>query len=165
MSLHERRPQRVYVGLFAACVVLASIVSGGVANAAKAGGDLGSASAFVQHVFELRAAGKSGASFDLLFPPQRAMADRSKFVATCTAPPDLRVSKLHVTQVVPKTVRVPGTNLSAKAIAVTVTYTAVIGTSPPIATTVVVPAIKTRHGWTWVMSQRMFDVCAATSKA
>jgi hypothetical protein len=119
----------------------------------------------VIHVFHLRIAGKGGASFDLVYPAQKAAADRSKFVAACTAPTGAKFSELHIDHVAQATVEVPGTNVSAKAFVFTVTFTAEIGTAPPATSTVPVAIVKTRDGWTWVMSQRMFDVCTATSSA
>ncbi len=99
-----------------------------------------------------------------LNPAQRALLTKDNFAACSDVriPAGMSIEDLEFTAHYKETLRVPGTDVRVKSIALTVKFTTVLG-SVTQTTTDTVHVVWVHNKWTWVMDQALVDKCVTPS--
>ena len=123
--------------------------------------DVASATAFMRKIVELKAEGRQGAAYDLVFPAQKALVTKADYVA-CQPTGGVTIEDFDVKRVSAETAQVPGTDTEVKTLFITVDITASKGELEETSAATF-HAIKTKRGWAWAMPQSDLDRCSTPS--
>ena len=125
--------------------------------------DVASATAFMRKIVELKAEGRQGAAYDLVFPAQKALVTKAAYIA-CQPTGGVTIEGFEVKHVSAETAQIPGTDAKAKTLSITVAITASQG-SREETSTATFHAIKVKRGWAWAMPQSDVDNCSTPSSS
>jgi hypothetical protein len=125
--------------------------------------DVASATAFMRKIVELKAEGRQGAAYDLVFPAQKALVTRAAYIA-CQPNGGVTIEGFEVKQVSAETAQIPGTDTKVKTLFITVAITASQGAAKETSTATF-HAIRMKRGWAWAMSQSDVDRCSTPSSS
>lgn len=125
--------------------------------------EVASATAFMRKVVELKAEGRQGAAYDLVFPAQKSLVTKAAYVA-CQPTGGVTIEDFEFKRASTETAQIPGTDAKAKTLFLTVEITA---SKDGLEETSMATfhAIKTKRGWAWAMPQSDLDRCSAPSSS
>ena len=125
--------------------------------------DAAAATAFMRKIVELKAEGRQGAAYDLVFPAEKALVTKAAYVV-CQPTGGVTIEGFEVKRVSAETAQIPGTDAKAKTLFITVAITASQGELEETSTATF-HAIKVKRGWAWAMPQSDLDKCSTPSSS
>ena len=102
------------------CIFTAVPASAAAKPSAK---DVAAATAFMRKIVELKAEGRQGEAYDLVFPAQKPLVTKAAYIA-CQPTGGVTIENFEVKRVSAETARIPGTDAKAKTLSITVSITA-----------------------------------------